>query len=515
MNRISLYLSLVLSSFLACVSLAQLNLSHRQMADISQYLREEIRKDPHRPTFHFVMPESNAAPFDPNGAMFWKGRYHLGFIYQKLRNGKYEHVWGHAVSTDLLHWTLYPDMLNVKDGDLEKGIFSGGAFVSKEGVPHIIYHGEGGGVNLIAYSTDDDLRTWNKSPLNPALRSGEGKVAWDPEAWYDSQRDCYYQISGGKPATFFKSEDGMKTWQYIGQFIGDSEAMHQKYEDISCPDFFKISKDKYMLLFISHYNGARYYIGSFKNDKFAPEKFGKMNWPGGTFFAPEQLRAPDGRNIFFAWILERKPKDYGWGGIMSLPRVASLDERGDLKITPAKELQNLRISESKDADFNLAKNSEKVLSARGKSLEISLDIDPKNSEKCGIKVFASDEEETLIYFDSNSGQMVVDFKNSSKLRKPVKFPSFCMMIHPPAENLRLPDLSEQRSDFALKRGEKLKLRAFIDRSVIEVFVNDRLCMTQVVYPDLQESDKIKVFCEGGTVEVKNVKVWNMAETNFF
>ena len=129
MNRISLYLPLVLSSFLACASLAQLNLSHRQMADISQYLREEIRKDPHRPIFHFVMPESNAAPFDPNGAIFWKGRYHLGFIYQKLRNGKYEHVWGHAVSTDLLHWTLYPDMLNVKDGDLEKGIFSGGAFV--------------------------------------------------------------------------------------------------------------------------------------------------------------------------------------------------------------------------------------------------------------------------------------------------------------------------------------------------------------------------------------------------
>jgi len=40
-----------------------------------------------------------------------KLKYHLGYIYQSLEKGTREHFWGHAVSTDLFHWTIYPDML--------------------------------------------------------------------------------------------------------------------------------------------------------------------------------------------------------------------------------------------------------------------------------------------------------------------------------------------------------------------------------------------------------------------
>ena len=39
-------------------------------------------------------------PFDPNGAIFWKGRYHLFYIFQDARG----HNWGHVSSTDLFHW---------------------------------------------------------------------------------------------------------------------------------------------------------------------------------------------------------------------------------------------------------------------------------------------------------------------------------------------------------------------------------------------------------------------------
>ena len=83
-------------------------------------LRALMQLDPHRPIYHFVAPEGHAIPFDPNGAIYWKGKYHLGFIYQTRPSRNFSPdnglVWGHAVSTDLLHWTLYPDMLNVKDG---------------------------------------------------------------------------------------------------------------------------------------------------------------------------------------------------------------------------------------------------------------------------------------------------------------------------------------------------------------------------------------------------------------
>ena len=49
-------------------------------------------EDPHAPHFHFIAPDP-AFPFDPNGALFWKGRYHLFYIFQdaSLRNGG--HCW--------------------------------------------------------------------------------------------------------------------------------------------------------------------------------------------------------------------------------------------------------------------------------------------------------------------------------------------------------------------------------------------------------------------------------------
>lgn len=99
-------------------------------------LRQLISSDPHRPIYHFANPEGIAMPFDPNGGIYWNGLYQLGFIYQNLERGKREHFWGHAVSRDLFHWTLYPDMVTVKPGNIERGIFSGGAFISREGIPH-------------------------------------------------------------------------------------------------------------------------------------------------------------------------------------------------------------------------------------------------------------------------------------------------------------------------------------------------------------------------------------------
>ena len=50
-------------------------------------LRELMQSDPHRPLYHFVAPEGTAYPFDPNGGIYWNGKYHLGFIYQNLERG--------------------------------------------------------------------------------------------------------------------------------------------------------------------------------------------------------------------------------------------------------------------------------------------------------------------------------------------------------------------------------------------------------------------------------------------
>ena len=67
-------------------------------------LRELILSDPHRPTYHFVNPEGRGMPFDPNGAIYRNGKYHFMYIFQDERG----HCWGHASSTDLLHWQFHP-----------------------------------------------------------------------------------------------------------------------------------------------------------------------------------------------------------------------------------------------------------------------------------------------------------------------------------------------------------------------------------------------------------------------
>lgn len=186
-----LYLLMIL--LIPLMSLAQVeNTQIIEMVNKARQLRELIQSDPHRPIYHFVNPEGHAMPFDPNGGIFWNGKYHLGYIYQSYKGKKSEHVWGYAVSTDLFHWTLYPDMLNVKEGDIEKGIFSGGAFLSKEGIPHIMYHGEGSSANLVAYSTDADLKTWKKFEGNPVLRTTPTDNPRDPKggkytAWYPEE----------------------------------------------------------------------------------------------------------------------------------------------------------------------------------------------------------------------------------------------------------------------------------------------------------------------------------------
>ena len=44
--------------------------------------RHRLLNDPYRPAYHFVVPEGVCLPADPNGAIYWNGRYHLGYIYQ-------------------------------------------------------------------------------------------------------------------------------------------------------------------------------------------------------------------------------------------------------------------------------------------------------------------------------------------------------------------------------------------------------------------------------------------------
>jgi beta-fructofuranosidase len=64
--------------------------------------------------------------------------------------------------------------------------------------------------------------------------------------------------------------------------------------------------------------------------------------------------------------------------------------------------------------------------------------------------------------------------------------------------------------FSLAEGENLSLRVFVDRSIVEVFANERSCLTARVYPTRQDSVGVSVAAEGGQAGLVSADVWAMA-----
>ena len=241
--------------------------------------------DRHRPKYHFTAAENICYPFDPQGCVYWKGRYHLFYACQLDDVG----LWGHASSADLLHWQDHPIPLGIAPEDPEEQVYAGGSLINKEGVPTMIYHGVNSGT-CIATSTDDELVHWEKHPANPVIPlpnesdPGYGVYhVWDTCGWVDG--DMHYSLSGNKPHTppetdgdvafLFKSRD-LVHWEYVHPFYASDRRWTGADEDCSCPDFFPPG-DKHVLMFLSHNKGTQYYIGRYEGEKFYPERHGRLN----------------------------------------------------------------------------------------------------------------------------------------------------------------------------------------------------------------------------------------------
>jgi sucrose-6-phosphate hydrolase SacC (GH32 family) len=495
-----------------------MTLKEMKMEDLikhSRELRSKFLEDPHRPTYHFAAPEGLAMPFDPNGCIYWRNKYHLMYIFQDHDLPHGGHCWGHVSSIDLVHWTHHPTALAPRPGDPDQGIFSGNAFVNKQGEATILYHGCGVG-NCIATSSDDDLVNWTKlssNPIVPSPKEGDpdfGKYSsWDPHGWLEE--DTYYGLFGGGTATLFRSKD-LVNWEYLHPFIQTDRDWIDPDEDCSCPDFFPLG-DRHMLLCISHKRGCRYYLGRYENETFYPESHARMNWPGGTCFAPESLLDDKGRRIMWAWVLDRRSREVaqasGWSGVMTLPRVLSLGEDGTLRIEPVEELAVLRLNHRKREDVGLKADGQLILDdISGDALELAVEMHPQGAREFGVIVRRSPggEEQTVITCDLDSKKLKVDFSRSS-LDKIIKHWTLCMGG---GEN---PEVQSQEAPFELRQGEPLKLRVFLDRSILEVYANDRQCVTQRIYPTRSDSLGVALLSRGGNTLVKALDAWDMAAAN--
>ena len=433
-------------------------------------------------TYHLAHP-GTTAPGDPNAAFYWKGRYHLHYIYEAKEGTS----WAHVSSKDMVHWQWHPTTLT--PDTMGHGLFSGTGFFTKEGRPAIIYHGAGSGRNQIAFAEDDRLERWSKPvPVNPKTRSGALPQMrhWDPDCWLDGE--TYYAVSGGKNPHMMKSAD-LQNWEYLGHLLHDRMPALDvpSDEDISCPNMFRIG-DKWMLLCLSHWIGSRYYLGLFQDGKFLPESHGRMNWmcafKGGDedadVFAPESLMTPDGRRVMWAWSrMKHRLKDVPiQNSIQCLPRELSLPADGVLRIKPLRELEKLRYGSRSERNVTIPANAVHPLKRiTGDTLELRIVFEPGLARKFGVQV----------YCDSNG-------KNG-----------FPITFDPGMKTLAL---GETKIPFALRPAEDLELRVFLDKSIIEVFANDRLA---ALSPHRYAPGNLGVsfLSEGGSVRMKEVKGWKL------
>ncbi|HVV70217.1 MAG TPA: GH32 C-terminal domain-containing protein, partial [Verrucomicrobiae bacterium] len=268
----------------------------------------------------------------------------------------------------------------------------------------------------------------------------------------------------------------------------------------SCADFFQLGNRR-MLLCISHRLGCRYYLGDWKGEQFHPTFHEKMSWVDNSFFAPESLLDDRGRRIMWAWIFDgpgfKMRTDYGWSGTMSLPRVLSLSSEGGLLMNPPKEIELLRYNEIQRT--GLLAGDEKgidVPGVEGNSLEIDLEFSPTEARQYGLKVCCSPggEEETLVYYDAVEKKLKVDTSRSSVSDGPKTL---------------------EAGPLELKPAESLKLRVFVDKSVVEVFANGRQAVMRRIYPTRPDSTGVRLFASDSAVKVAALKAWTMAPANPF
>ena len=454
---------------------------------------------------------------------------------EKPGEEKWVAVWDHVSSRDLVHWIYHPPAVSPRlDGSMPLGIYSGGA-IKNAPKPTLIYHVPGQGT-CISIAQDDELINWKELPQNPVIKPHTDEdefIVFDPAGWYENGK--YYALIGNKNkrpgyegdcTSLFTSTD-LVNWEYQGPFYKSNREWTLEAEDAACPDFYPIG-NKHMLLMHGHRpyrNITHYYLGTYKEERFFPEQHGRMSWLGGQLSGPESLIDDRGRNIFFGWIAESRTGGgslwgydnevvpgkndlYAWASAVSLPRVMSLTQNGELGIDPAPELEALRLNLRQKSNVEIPENGEVTLDGMaGDVMELLVEIDPGNAQEIGVKVRCSPDnaEETYIIYNQEKNTLRIDFENST-VADNVVYRGFYTTEPTEGE-----DITTQEAPFQFGENEILKLRIFIDRSILEVFANGRQSITQRIYPSKAESKEIRLYSKGGTGTALVVKAWDMEQ----
>lgn len=470
--------------------------------------RERQIKDEPRPAFHLSTRVGWLN--DPNGFSYYNGEYHLFYQYHPYNSHWGPMHWGHAVSSDLLHWKYLPAAL-APDTDYDRdGCFSGSAVSLDDSRQMLMYTG-------VVKETQPDGSTrevqrqciaigdgtdYVKYPGNPVLDENdlpEGGSRFDfrdPKIW--RAPDGTFRCVAGNCTPdkdgrilLFSSEDGLK-WKFEKTLISNNGRFGRMWE---CPDFFELDGKQVLLVspqdmlpqgFEYHNgNGTVCIIGNYDNetDTFIEEKNQAIDY-GIDFYAPQTVVAPDGRRIMIGWMqnwdtCNLHSPERPWFGQMSLPRELSV-KNGRLIQKPVRELEQMRTNKVSYENVEVS-DVIRLDGMKGRRIDMELTLRPAEGEelyrKFAVRFAQNDTCHTAVSFRPHESILKVDRKFSGSRRA---------IIH-------------QRRSLVNSENGRITMRIILDNFSVEIFVNNgEHVLSATLYTDLS-ADGILFYADGKAV----------------
>jgi fructan beta-fructosidase len=399
----------------------------------------------HRPQFHFSARENWIN--DPNGLVYVDGVWHLFFQHNPEATIWGNMTWGHAVSHDLMHWrqlehALLPD---------EHGtMFSGSAVVDHDntagfgaGSVLAFYTAAGDHVDpkrpytqCLAYSNDGGS-SWSKYDGNPIVESFEAgnrdpKVIWHPGSshwimalYLTANRYC-----------LLRSKDA-RTWDRFQDLELEGVA--------ECPDFFPLADESGSERWVFWGAKGIYRIGRFDGETFVPET-DPLTCEHGTngYAAQTWSNTPDGRCIQISWMAGGLYPEMPFNQQMSIPvelKLAGSGSKVRLTRWPVGEIETLRGKDIRLQTQQIRRGEPMVPATSASLLDVSFDVTNQNSKALHVVI--------------RGQRLVLDWAASQ--------------IHFNASPV--PKVTSDRPAIPLPGAKTLSLRLLIDKTSVEVFVN--------------------------------------------
>jgi fructan beta-fructosidase len=446
----------------------------------------------YRPQVHFSPREHWTN--DPNGLVYFRGEYHLFFQFNPFGDEWGHMSWGHAASTDLLHWTEFPVAIPEKKNEM---VFTGSVVVDRQNTSGFcrtkdeclvaVYTGyddnpgETRQTQNLAYSVDNG-RTWTRYAGNPVIDLDLANFRDPSVSWDETERHWLMAVSLPKEhrIRFYSSRD-LKQWTRLSDFgpAGDVAG------DWECPDLLNIpgdsGKEGIWALKVGLNPGApqggsgeQYFLGKFDGTRFAAStetgshgwtNYGKDDYCAISFNGLPQDEKPVLIGWMNNWQYAAKLPTSPWRGQMSIPRRLSLlrDQAGmALKQEPV--IASLRVDHIKVPIPTGGSAEGNLLPA---PFELDVQFGSPSEEIAGVRLYTDQQHWTEIGFDRAKGEFYIDRTKSGEVVAP-DFPA--------------------RTTAPLITSRSFDLQLIVDRCSIEAFAqNGTIAMTNLIFPPSQTS----------------------------